>query len=89
MRGSLKQRSKGSWSIILDLGYETDPTTGTIKRRQKWQTFRGTKKDAQDKLTDLLKAAKDGAYVDASKLTLGQWLTEWFAAAKTGFRALS
>ena len=25
MRGSLKQRSKGSWSIILDLGYEPRP----------------------------------------------------------------
>jgi hypothetical protein len=28
MRGSLKKRYKGSWSIILDLGYETDPATG-------------------------------------------------------------
>jgi len=34
MRGSLIQRYKGSWSIILDLGYQTDPATGLRKRKQ-------------------------------------------------------
>jgi integrase len=86
MRGSLKQRYAGSWSIILDLGYEPNPETGKLRRKQKWHTFRGTKKDAEDKLTDLLKAAKDGSYVDASKITLGEWLTEWFNASKSRFR---
>jgi hypothetical protein len=28
MRGSLKQRYPGSWSLILDLDRETDPATG-------------------------------------------------------------
>ena len=55
MRGSLKQRSKGSWSIILDLGDELDAATATQKRKQKWHTFRGTRKQAEDKLADLLK----------------------------------
>jgi integrase len=86
MRGSLKQRSKGSWSIILDLGYQTDPTTGARKRKQQWSTFRGTRKQAEDHLADLLKALKDGAYVAASTLTLGAWLTEWLAASKPRFR---
>ena len=66
--------SKGSWSIILDLGYETDPVTGRQKRKQKWHTFRGTQKQAEDKLADLLKDVKDGEYVDPSTLTLGAWL---------------
>src|SRR6185503_13737785 len=86
MRGSLKQRSPGSWSIILDLGYEPHPETGKLRRRQKWHTFRGTRKQAEDRLTDLLKTVKDGAYVDASKITLGEWLTEWFNASKPRFR---
>ena len=47
MRGSVKRRYKGSWSLILDLGYQLDPKTGLRKRKQKWVTFRGTKKDAQ------------------------------------------
>ena len=49
MRGHLKQRSKGSWSIVLDMG--RDPATG--KRRQQWQTVRGTKKEAEKKLAEL------------------------------------
>ena len=57
MRDSLKQRSKGSWSLILDLGYALDPVTGLPKRRQRWHTFRGMRKDAEAKLTDLLKEA--------------------------------
>jgi integrase len=76
MRGSLKQRSKGSWSLILDLGYEPD-AAGILKRRQKWHTFRGTKKQAEDKLTELLNTVRTDEYVDPSKLTVGQWLTEW------------
>ena len=35
MRGSLKQRSKGSWTIILDLGSKRDPVSGLMKRKQK------------------------------------------------------
>lgn len=87
MRGSLKQRSKGSWSIILDLGYETDPATGRQKRKQRWHTVQGTRKQAEDKLADLLKEVKDGQYVDTSTLTLGAWLREWFAASKSKWAA--
>jgi hypothetical protein len=34
MRGSITQRSRGSWTLILDLGYVQDPATGKRKRRQ-------------------------------------------------------
>jgi integrase len=86
MRGSLKQRAKGSWSIILDLGDEINPVTGKKKRKQKWQTFHGTKKQAEDKLADLLKEVKDGTCINPSKLTLADWLREWLASAKKQFR---
>ena len=77
MRGSLKQRSPGSWALILDLGYEPHPETGKLRRKQKWQTFRGTRKQAETKLTELVNSLQDGEYVDPSKMTVGQWLTEW------------
>lgn len=35
MRGTIKKRYAGSWSLILDLGYQVDPTTGKTKRKQK------------------------------------------------------
>jgi integrase len=79
MRGSLKQRYKGSWSLILDLGYQTDPATGKPKRKQKWVTFRGTKKDAQARLTELLNAQNNGVFVAPTTRTLGGWLKDWLA----------
>lgn len=87
MRGSIKQRSKGSWLIRLDLGDELDPTTGRKKRQQKAHTFRGSKKEAEDKLADLLKEAKDGTSIDPSKLTLADWFPEWLASAKRNLSA--
>src|SRR5262249_750494 len=87
MRGSIKKRYRGSWDVILHLGYEPDPNDpGRRKRKQKWHSVKGTKQDAENLLADLLKAAKDGTLVDPSKITLGEWLTEWFKAAKPRFR---
>ncbi|HEY2906887.1 MAG TPA: tyrosine-type recombinase/integrase [Vicinamibacterales bacterium] len=89
MRGSLKQRAKGSWSIILDLGYEADPVTGLRKRKQQWTTFHGTRKKAEDKLTELLETVRTGMYVDPSTLTLGQWLTTWIDLVQPTIRPAS
>ena len=77
MRGTLKQRYEGSWSLILDLGYQTDPITGKKKRRQKWITFRGTKKQAEAALNEHVRSAQRGEFVEPSKMTLGEWLKEW------------
>jgi hypothetical protein len=52
-----------------------------LRRRQKWVTFRGTRAEAEKKLTNLLGALDAGTYVDASKITLGEWLTEWLEGA--------
>ena len=56
MRGSIRERSKGSWRITLEFGYQPHPDTGKPKRVQKFVTFHGTKRQAQDKLIDLLGA---------------------------------
>ena len=86
MRGSITQRSKGSWTLIVNLGYQLDPATGCKRRRQRWQTIRGTRKDAETALTNLLKSLDSGTYVDLNTITLGQWLTEWLEASKPQFR---
>ena len=87
MRGRLKQRYRGSWSIILDLGYEPHPETGKLRRRQKWHTFRGTRAEAEKKLTALLGTLDAGTYVDTTKITLGEWLREWLEGVKPRLRA--
>ena len=81
MRGSLKRRYKGSWSIILDLGYQTDPDSGLRKRRQKWITVRGTKRDAERKLAELIHRADTGTFIEPTKVTVGEWLDIWLQKA--------
>jgi integrase len=76
-RGSITQRSPGSWSLVYDAGYRVDPVTGAKKRIQKWRTVRGSKKQAQKALTEILRDLDRGEYVERSSLTLGAWLTEW------------
>ena len=84
MRGHIKQRSKGSWSIVLDLG--RDPSTG--KRKQQWVTVRGTKKEAESKLAELQHQLNTGEFVKSSKLTVREFLTQWFQDyVKTNARA--
>src|SRR5262245_15720019 len=77
MRGSLVQRYKGSWSIVLDLGYQVDPGTGKRRRQQKWITVRGTRQHAEDQLHEKLLEARRGTFVQPSKRTFGEWLDEW------------
>jgi integrase len=74
MKGHIRRRSKGSWTIVLDVG--RDPETG--KRRQQWHTIRGTKRDAERALREMLVALEKGTYVKPSRLTLGEWLMQWF-----------
>jgi len=74
MRGHIRQRSKGSWTVVLDTG--RDPETG--KRRQQWHTIRGTKRDAERALHEMIVALEKGTYAKPNRLTLGEWLTQWF-----------
>jgi integrase len=81
MRGSIRRRYEGSWSLILDLGYQTDQQTGLRKRKQKWVTFRGTRKQADAHLNELIRSANRGEFVEKSKLTVAEWFTEWLEKA--------
>ena len=77
MRGSLRRRSKGTWLITLEFGYVKDSATGKKKRVQKHSTFHGTKRQAQDTLTDLLHDATHGTFIEPDKRTVAEWLDEW------------
>ena len=72
MRGTIKQRAKGSWTIILDVGRH--PVTG--KRKQKWVAITGTKAKAQQELRKLLTKMDDGIPVDNTKVTVREYLKE-------------
>jgi len=73
MRGSIRQRSKGSWEVCIDTG--RDPATG--KRQRHFESVKGTKKAAQQRMHELLHTLEQGAYIRPSRLTVTQFLGEW------------
>jgi integrase len=72
MKGHLKERSPGHWAIILDL---PDPQTG--RRRRKWHSFKGTKREAQVETARLIAAIQGGTYLEPSKTMLAAYLDRW------------
>lgn len=75
MRGYLNQRSKGSWTIWLEL--PKDPATG--KRQRKTFTVKGSKREAEKRLADLQHQLNNGLPVDTSKITLREYLGSWLS----------
>ena len=73
MKGYLRQRTKGSWEITIDIG--TDPSTG--KRQRHFESVRGRKLDAQKRLHELLYTLEQGTYVKPNRLTVAQFLEDW------------
>jgi integrase len=78
MKGHIRERSPGHWAIIIDL---RDPTTG--KRKRKWHSFRGTKREAQVDCARLISEIKGGTYLEPSKITVAQFLERWLAHSKS------
>lgn len=75
MRGHIIKRYKNSYTVVLNLG--TDPTTG--KRRQQWVSVKGTKKDAEKRLSELLTQIDTGTFMKPGKTTLAEYLEKWLA----------
>ncbi len=73
MKGHIRKRGKQSWAIKLDIS--PDPETG--KRRSKWHTVHGTKRDAQRELNRLLYEIDRNQYIDPSRMTVAEFLTSW------------
>jgi integrase len=78
MKGHLRERSPGRWAIVIDL---RDPETG--KRKRKWHSFTGTKRQAQIECARLISDVRTGSYVEPSKTTLAQFLQRWLDDART------
>ncbi len=73
MRGHITKRGKDSYTIVLNLG--RDPSTG--KRRQQWVSLKGTKKDAEKRLSELLSQLDNGLFINPGKTTLAEFLDRW------------
>jgi integrase len=72
MKGHIRQRSPGRWAIVLD---QRDPETG--KRKRRWHSFKGTKREAQSDCARLVAEVKAGVYLEPSKTTVAAFLDRW------------
>ena len=72
MRGHIRERSPGHWAIVIDLN---DSQTG--RRRRKWHSFKGTKREAQKECARLIAAMGAGTYIVPSRATLAAYLEVW------------
>jgi integrase len=79
MTGHIRRRGAKSWELKFDAG--TDPLTG--KRKTKYRSFRGTKREARIELARLVAGTADGTTLDPSKTTLAQFLDRWESWAAT------
>ena len=77
MKGSIRERSPGHYAIILDI-------TKDGQRKRKWHSFKGTRREAQAECARLITAIKEDAYVETSKLTVGQYLLDRLAQWEKG-----
>jgi site-specific recombinase XerC len=58
-----------------------DPATG--KRKRRWHSFKGTKRQAQVECAKLIAEIKNGTALDPAKVTLREYLERWLAHIAT------
>jgi len=71
MKGHIRQRGR-NWAIVLD---QHDPVTG--KRRRRWHSFAGTKREAQVRCAELVAELQSGTSIDPSKITVVEFLDQF------------
>jgi integrase len=87
MRGHIRERAPGRWAIVVE---SRDPETG--KRRRKWHSFAGTKREAQVECARLVTEITTGGQVDPSRESVTSFLGRWLehmtgqVAPRTGER---
>src|SRR4051812_34216085 len=77
-RGNITRRGKSSWRLKFETG-DRDPATG--KRRTRFVTVRGTKREAQAELIRLLAEVETGTSVAPPRLTVADYTRTWLDTA--------
>jgi integrase len=87
MTGHIRRRGKRSFELKFDAG--ADPVT--TKRRIRYASFKGTRRDAEIELARLVSENAAGAGIDPSKVTAAQFIDRWdrdWASVNVGPKSL-
>ena len=74
-RGTITKRGKNSWQLKFDVARKGG------KRQQRYATVKGTRQDAQKKLTELLAASDIGNLPEPSQATVATYLRAWLGSS--------
>jgi hypothetical protein len=77
MKGHIRERSPGHWAIVID-SVDVDG-----KRRRKWSSFVGGKREAQVECARLIAQRQNGGDVDFSRATVDQYFDRWLEHMQT------
>lgn len=69
--GSITQRTDGRWSGRIDLGFDANG------KRIRKEVYGRTRKEAHEKLQDLIAEHRSGMLATPSKIKVGDYLDEW------------
>ena len=72
MKGHIRERSPGHWAVVIDV---RDSASG--RRRRKWHSFAGTKRQAQIECARLISALQGGTYLEPAKITVAAHMERW------------
>jgi hypothetical protein len=72
VKGHIRERSPGRWAIIIET---RNPATG--RRKPKWHSFKGTKRQAQIECARLIAAHESGLEIESTKTTVGDFLARF------------
>jgi integrase len=73
MTGHIRRRGERSWELKFDVG--TDALTG--KRRIRYMSFKGTKREGELELARLVAQNAAGEGIDPSKATVAEFVERW------------
>ena len=74
MKGSVRRRSRNSWELTIDLGFDS-----LGKRQRKYENVKGTKAVAERRLREILTSLDKGIPVDTSRMTVSAMLDRWYS----------
>ena len=80
MEGSIRKRGSKSWELTLDLGRDEKG-----KRDRRYFTVHGTKKQAQQRLRELLTEVDGGIVPSPERIKMREWLARWMSDCVVGY----
>ncbi len=72
MRGHLRKRGSRKWQLVYDV-----PRGSDGRRKQRYETVDGTKKEAESRLTEILRSLDRGRYFEPTSMSVSEYLDLW------------